>query len=270
MFFSLPNEYTPAGLFSGWHFLMLFVTGCFIALGLYCSRHMDKAAVRRTVRVVTVLLWVLETAKILFVLLVVKSRNPNDFVPLYYCSLILYAGLLSSCREGLLRRCGDCFIATAGLVGGIVFLVMPTTSLPRYPTFHFISLHSFLLHGLMVYLALLLMLRNVYRPRRLRDIRYPAVLIGVTCLLALAFNVLYDTLSGQRVANLMFISKNFPGTPIAIIYRITGPLFTPFMCLVQAFGPYLLVYWSYLLVNRLLKSYKDRTRKALCEESEKL
>ena len=250
MFFSLPYEYEPAGLFSIWHFLLLAAVLALVAVALYASRHMSDRAVRRTVRVITGLLWVLELAKIAFVLFVTGSRNPNDFIPLYYCSLILYAGIFSSCFRGLLRRVGDCFIATGGLVGGLVFLLMPTTSLPRYPAFHFISWHSFLLHGLMIYLGLLLLVRGTYRIQ-LRDIRYCAALVSIMCMLALVFNTVYDHISGNALANLMFVSKDFPGTPITVLYRLCGPFFTVFMWLVQSFGPFLFVYWMSLLFKKI-------------------
>ena len=255
MFFAKPwpmGEFLPAGMFSGWHWLLFALTAVLVTAGLILSRNMTQKAVRRTVRIVTALLWALEIVKISFVLLVLKSRNPNEFIPLYYCSLVLYAGIMSSLGRGFMRRMGDCFLATGSIVGGTVFLLLPTTSLPRYPAFHFISLHSFLLHGLMVYLGLLLLLRLVYRPK-LKDIWYCVTLISVVCALAFVFNTVYDSVTGRFVANLMFISKDFPETPITILYRVLGPLFTPFMWLVQAFGPFLLVYWGVLLVRRMRK-----------------
>lgn len=249
IFFSLPNQYPSAGLFSRWHLLLLSVTVIFIAVGLCFSRHMTATAVRRTVRVITLCLWGLELAKILFVLLVTDSRNPNEFIPLYYCSLILYAGLLSSFAKGLLCHVGDTFIAMGGIVGGAVFLLMPTTSLPQYPAFHFISWHSFLLHGAMVYVGLLLLVRGVYRPR-LRDVRYVAALTGTVCFLAWLFNTVYNRVSGDPVANLMFISRDFAGTPISILYRLCGRFFTPVMCLGQAFLPFFATYGGILLVRK--------------------
>lgn len=254
IFFSLPNQYSPAGLFSRWHLLLLLVTACLIAAGLYFSRNMTAVAVRRTVRIVTACLWGLELAKILFVLLVTGSKNPNEFVPLYYCSIILYAGLLSSFGGALLCRVGDSFIAMGGIVGGAVFLLMPTTSLPQYPAFHFISWHSFLLHGTMVYLGLLLLVRRVYCPR-LRDIRYVAALTGAICALAWLFNTVYNRISGDPVANLMFISRDFAGTPISILYRLCGRFFTPVMCLGQAFLPFFFTYGGIVLARRLAGTF---------------
>ena len=102
----------------------------------------------------------------------------------------------------------------------------------------------------MVYLGLLLLMRGVYR-LQFKDIRYCAALVSIMCLLALIFNTVYDSLSGYAIANLMFISKDFPGTPITVLYRLCGRFFTPFMWLVQAFGPFLLVWWGYLLARAL-------------------
>ena len=240
MFFCAPYEVSPSGIFSKGHLVLFLVTFVLVALALYLSRGMGTLAVRRTLRAVTLFLWVMELAKILFVLLGTGSRNPNDFLPLYYCSITLYAGAFSSLARGSLRYAGDCFIATAGLVGGAVFLIFPTSTLPYYPAFHFLSLHSFLLHGAMVYLGLLLLLRGVYRPVW-RDVRYPALLISAVCAPALVFNTVFDRVTGQEIANLMFISKDTPDTPLTLVYRLTGPLFTPFMWAVQAFCPFLLV-----------------------------
>ena len=241
MFFAKPYEYEPCGMYSSGHLVLFLVSVLAIGLGLYASRRMDTARVRRTVRTVTALLWVLEAAKIAFVLAVTESRDPNDFLPFYYCSLILYAGALASLGKGFWQKLGDAFVATGGLFGGACFLLVPNTSLTRYPMLHFISLHSFVLHGLMVYLGLLLLVRGVYRIR-LREIVYPAAIVSVMCVLAYAFNTVYNHAHPQNpTANLMFMSLDFPGTPVSLLYRITGPVFPIAMWLIQAFGPFLLL-----------------------------
>lgn len=252
MFFCVPYSVPPAGLFGAGHFLLLFATLALLFAALYLSRATSSRGVRRVLRVVTLALWALELFKILFVLLRTGSRNPNDFVPLYYCSITLYAGVLSSLGKGKWQRAGDCFLATAGLVGGAVFLIFPTSTLLQYPAWHVLSCHSFLLHGLMVYLGVLLMMRGVYRPV-LRDILYPAVILSLVCALALAFNACFDAVFGTRVANLMFLSKNTPGTPLALLWRVTGRFYTPIMWIGQAFLPFLLVYLP-------LRFYKRRPR----------
>ncbi len=252
MFFSLPFEYPPCGLFTRGHAVLLLVTALLVAGGLYAARNADARTVRRIVRISTALLWVLELVKILFVLFRTGSRNPNDFVPLYYCSLVLYAGLFSSVGKGWVRRVGDVFLATGGLIGGACFLCCPNTSLPRYPMLHFISLHSFLLHGLMVFLGLLLLLRGVVRLSS-RDVIYCAGLVSAMCVAALAFNCIYSAVTGTEGANLMFMSRDFPGTPVHLLYVLAGKAFPVAMWLLQAFVPYYAVYGAVMLLAKRKK-----------------
>ena len=253
MFFAPPGVYPPAGLYKSGYFLLLGATLLLIAAGLFAARHADEKAVRRIVRAAVVALWVLEVCKILFVVVLNGSRDPNQFVPLYYCTLTLYAGLFSAFGRGRWRRLGDVFLATGGLIGGISFLSCPNTSLPLYPAFHFISWHSFFLHGLMVFLALLLLFR-LRLDLSLSDIVYPAALVTVLCVVAYVFNAVYDRVAGRATANLMFISKDFPGTPITILYRACGPLFPVAMWAIQSFCPFLAVYGVWYLCTRSRKT----------------
>ena len=257
MFFCQPYAYTPCGMYTVGHLVLFLVTVIGVAAGLFLARGLDARRVRTVIRAVTALLWVLEVAKILFVLLVTESSNPNDFIPLYYCSLILYAGLLASVGKGLLQKLGDVFIATGGVAGGICFLICPNTSLPRYPAFHFISFHSFLLHGLMVFLGLLLLMRGIYRIR-LGDIKYCAGLVSAMCAVAYAFNLLWDHFNPDRAwANLMFMSKDFPGTPVSILYRLAGPVFPVLMWLIQAFIPFLIFVAAQKAVDAVRKKSEN-------------
>jgi len=245
--FCLPNTLPPAGLFTAAHGLLLLLTVLSLVLGLRLTRHFGEQRLRRVFLMLTVLLLLLETGKILFALLRVGTRNPNEFVPLYFCSITLAAGLFSGAGRGRLRLCGDIFLATGGLVGGIVFLLIPATSLPHYPAWHFLSLYSFLLHGAMVYMGLSLHLNGLYRIRR-EDLALAALPISLTAAAALLFNRIYDLVTGTEIANLMFLSRDFPGTPISLLYRLPRPLFTLLMWVTQALGPFLLV----LLVTRLV------------------
>lgn len=248
MFFALPYTYPPCGLYTPGHAALFVVTAALIALALYLTRQVDEIAVRRIVRAATGVLWGLEIAKILFVLLVTDSHNPNDFIPLYYCSLVLYAGLFSSLGRGKLQRLGDVFLATGGMIGGACFLICPNTSLPRYPVFHFISFHSFFLHGTMVFLGLLLLTRLIRL--RFSDLAYCAGLVSAMCLLAFLFNTIYSNITGTETANLMFMSRDFPGTPVHILYALTGKFFPVGMWLVQAFIPFLAVYAVLRLLHK--------------------
>ena len=154
MLFANPGEYEACGMFTKGHITLLLLTVIGIIVALKNTANKTKEEVKQIIKRCTILMCVLEVITITFKLLTGDPRNLNNYVPLYYCSLLLYAGLFSSFAKGQLQRMGDVFLATGGIIGGIVFLIFPTTSLPAYPALHYVSLHSFLFHGTMVYLGL--------------------------------------------------------------------------------------------------------------------
>lgn len=234
MLFARPGEYKPCGIFSLEHFGLIAVTIVCIAIAIKNTYKSSKEEVKKIIKNCIIMLWLMEIFIIAFKLCTGDPRNVNNYVPLYYCSILLYTGTLSSFAKGKIKRMGDVFLATGGIIGGIVFILLPTTSLPAYPALHIVSLHSFLYHGIMVYLGLLVNITH-YIEVVASDAVYFATLIGIICILAQIVNKIFDS-------NLMFISKDFPGTPITIIYKLTGKHFTAFMEIAQMFLPFYAVY----------------------------
>ena len=242
MFFSKSNEFEACGMFSIGHLILLISTILLISVALYFSRNMNKEQIKKTIKCITIVMWVLEIIKIIFNIIIGNISNPNTYIPLYFCSLILYAGILSSFCKGKLKRVGDVFLSTGGIIAGICFLVYPSTSITIYPIFHYISLQSFILHGAMIYLGILMNIKN-YIDLEMKDIKYYFILIVIISVIAYIFNLVFDS-------NLMFISKNFPGTIIELIYNNTGILFPFVMILIQATLPFLVIYF---IKNIILK-----------------
>lgn len=234
MFFAKPGEYEPCGIFTTEHLILILMTIVGICISLKKTIHKSKEEVKEIIKNATIIIWILELVKIVYIFCIGKVQNINEYVPLYYCSLALYAGLMSSYGSGKIKRIGDVFLSTGGIIGGIIFIIFPTTSLPTYPIFHFLSIHSFIFHGIMVYLGLLMNIIN-YINIQIKDIWYFSGLIGVICAIAFVMNNLFDS-------NLMFISKDFPGTPLTILYHLTGKFFTPIMIIIQMTLPFLIVY----------------------------
>lgn len=125
MFFAKPGEYEANGLFTTGHFILIAITiiGILIALK-FTAKKIDT---KKIIKNCTIFIWIFEVIIILFKLIVAKSRNVNDLLPLYYCAILLYAGALSSFGKGWLERTGNVFLATGGIIGGILFLIFPTT-----------------------------------------------------------------------------------------------------------------------------------------------
>lgn len=234
MFFAAPGKYEPCQMYSIGHLILFLITVVGIIIALHFTKHCKDNSVRKIIKISILMLWVLETIKIAFNFAVGNSKNPNNYIPLYYCSIILYAGIFSAFGKGNLKRAGDVFIATGAIVGGGFFLACPNTSLTMYPAFHYISIQSFIFHGTMVYLGILVNITN-YVKTNLIDIVYYASMLTIMLVISYIVNKVLDT-------NFMFISKDFPNTPVSVIYRSTGKAFTVIMSVLQIVIPFSLVY----------------------------
>lgn len=252
MFFAKAGKYEACKIFTPGHFALIFMTFACIAVALKKTMNKSKEEVYKIIKVLTIILVGGEIFKIWFTLQSFEITNVKEWLPLYYCSLLLYAGILSSFTKGKVKRVGDVFLATGSIVGGLVFIFFPTTSLLTYPVFHFISIHSFFFHGTMVYLTLLIN-KTHYIELQKKDILYFASLVGVVCIAALIVNHIFNT-------NLMFISMDFPNTPITILYKLTGNLFTPIMIIGQMIVPYYSVYFIIKWIEKIKNSRDINTK----------
>lgn len=235
IFFAKPGKYEACGIFSKGHMILFTFMMIGICIALYYTIKKSKNEVQQIIRNCTIFLWTLEIVKILFNILIGNISNPNSYIPLYYCSLVLYAGLFSSFGKGIIKRVGDIFLATGGIVAGIWFVIAPVTSLTIYPIFHYISIQSFILHGTMIYLGLLINITH-YIEYSKKDFKYYFGLIIGIGILAYLVNLVLDT-------NLMFISKNYPGTPLEILYNLFGKVYPAIMILAQAIIPFFIILW---------------------------
>lgn len=239
MFLSRPGEYKECGIFTVQHFILMIIT--LIGIVIILKYTVNKKETRKIIKNCTILIWLLEFVIVAFKIAINGTSNLNEYVPLYYCSLLLYCGIFSSFGKGKIKRAGDVFLSTGGVVGGIIFIVFPSTSLPAYPMLHLVSIHSFIFHGIMVYLGLLINLTN-YIELEKKDIVYYSTLVGIICIVAYIVNQIFGS-------NLMFISENFPGTFIDFIYNLMGRYFTIFMIVSQMFLPFYIVYGMIKLIK---------------------
>lgn len=233
MFLAKPGEYEACGIFTIKHLILMVVTFVVIILTLRYTIK-NKKDVSKIIKKCTIFVWILEFIKIVFNISTGGISHVNNWVPLYYCSLILYAGGFSSFAKGKLKRVGDVFLATGGIVGGIIFILFPYTSLPTYPMLHLISIHSFVYHGIMLYLGILINVTN-YIELNKKDIVYYASLLGIICIIAYIVNNIFNS-------NLMFISQDFPGMPLEILFKMLGKFYTIFTILAQSILPFYTIY----------------------------
>lgn len=236
LFFAKIGEFKACGLFSAGHLILFLVTALLIFAGLIFTKGKSSKEIKKTIKVIISVVWGLEILRIGYKLYCGDAAFLESYMPLFFCSIFLYSGLLSAFGKGKLQRAGDVVLSTGGLVGGIVFLIYPSTSLPDYPAFHFISIHSFLYHGCMVYVGFLMLITK-YIELKNTDIWTYAVSVLALCMVALLVNSCFD-------CNLMFISKAFPGEFGQAVFNATGVFYTPIMVLIHTFLPFYAVYYT--------------------------
>lgn len=236
MFFAGPGKYEACNLFTVGHFILAFITILGVIIALKCTlKNITKEKTKKIIRNCTIFVWIFEIVIMTFKISTGGIAHVNNYVPLYFCSMLLYAGAFSAFTNGTLKRIGDVFLASGGIIGGATYLLYPITSLATYPMFHLVSVHSFIFHGIMVYLGLLMNITN-YIEIKLKDIKYYFTIIAGFSFMAYIINQIFDS-------NLMFISKNYPGNAIInYLYNATGNYFALVMILGQATLPFYLVY----------------------------
>ena len=104
MFLAKPGVYQPCGMFTLSHWGIFIITWLFIILALMYTKVNKKEDIRKIIISLTIVIWILEVLKTIYNFSIGKGGEINKVVPLYYCSLLLYSGLLSSFGKGILQK----------------------------------------------------------------------------------------------------------------------------------------------------------------------
>ena len=108
MLFKNANQVTPCGLFSIGHLLLFTITMISIVIALKLTKNIKQEKVKEIIRKSTIILWILEIIKIIFNIKNYGVREVNKYVPLYFCSLILYAGIFTWVLQRNFKKSGRC------------------------------------------------------------------------------------------------------------------------------------------------------------------
>lgn len=227
-FFAERGEYPAAGLFSSEHLFML--ACCLTALVILIFTVLKKKSQNpyRLIRIVGVVTLVLEVVKTMWGLSAGRYNDWYEYLPIWFCSLFIPFSLLAGFGKGKVRELALAFMYYGGLIGGCTYLVFPTTSIGRYPFWHFITFHSMLYHTLMIFMSLYVVRNQLIKPS-MKDMKGYVLTIIAACVLAYVVNHALGT-------NYMFLAK--PANNNALLQlalAITGPLYPVAVTLWQAF-----------------------------------
>lgn len=165
------------GLYTLGHFFTIFLFALTMATALYFSRKVTDKQIKKLHWTAAVVITLLEGLKITF--RIIKGHPVGDWIPLYYCSLFIYAIWLSLCKVKFLSRMGYAYMCLGGVGGSLFFSLYPSTSLAIYPLWHPSVWYSFLYHWTMFYMGVLFLWKGKYVPKSIDGLYYFLFIVAV-------------------------------------------------------------------------------------------
>lgn len=242
----------PAGLFSLSHLGLVLFFGTLAVLFYALTKKWTKAQVMRFFKIYSLVLIALEIFKIIWNIVNygTSAESLNRFIPLYYCSIFLYAFVIVAFTKGKIQKAAYTWIMYGGLASGLAFLIYPSSSLLFYPFYHFLCLHSILFHMNFILIGFLIFRHELYTPN-VKDFWYFVSFSLIFMSLAVILNKVLGT-------NLMFFEKPLAILPFETLNEWSPLFFQSLIFILQLFGPFIGTHFVFYLFSRFtpFKIYK--------------
>lgn len=230
-FFAREGVHEPCGMFTADHIRILLVSAIFIGVLLYFFRAMTDLQYQRMVQGMAFTVTGLEAVKIAFNF--INGYTWMDaWFPLSFCSLFIYSLWLTAYGKGTMRQVGEAFLVYGAPLGGVCFLLFPTTSLMHYPVGHYLCLYSMFFHSAMILVGTLSLCRTKMHPGRHSFTRYT--------LFVLFFASIAIIMNSVLGSNIMILREpyNLPIRAIQAVYSYSHSLYTLFAGIAYLLLPY--------------------------------
>ena len=237
------TEEQICGLYTPWHFVAIAIFFILAVVLLFFSRKLNEKQTKIILWVIAVLVLVMEIIKI--AIRIYRGDGYDSYIPLYFCSLFIYAIWLSLCKSKHLKTCGYCFMVFGGIPASVCFIFYPSTSLMIYPIWHLGSLHSLFYHFLMFYSGCLILLKNLYTPQ-LKDAIYYIIFVTFFSVIAIIVNHFLGT-------NMMFMGNPFGLPFLDAIFNYSKVLYIILVYLAQGVALFFAGFGVYALVEYIIK-----------------
>lgn len=239
-FFAECGEYPAAGLYSYEHIILLLF--CFFVLTIVIIKTRKKVNNPvKVIKVVSIVILVLEVIKVIWGSFVGRYNAWYEYLPLWFCSLFIPISIIAGFTKGKVQHTALTFMFYGGIVGGIVYLFCPTTSIGRYPLFHFITFHSMFYHVLMIYMGYFIIYQGLLKPN-IKDLKWYFYITTFFCIISLIINKCLGT-------NYMFLSGYSNNPVLELIYNLTGVLYPLVIILGQNLGTFFISFGIYKLIE---------------------
>ncbi len=179
---------------------------------------------------------------------IAKGGGTDTWIPLYYCSLFLYAIWMTRSKKEVLSRTGYAYLTMGGIFSACLFTLYPSTSLAIYPALHPASLHSLLYHWLMAFVGILVLWKKQFVPTA-RDALPYFIFVFSACIVGYFINELAHS-------NCMFLHHAFKLPVLDDLLRYSHALYMLVVASAQAIG----IYWLNFALYILFKKHKEKKK----------
>lgn len=216
--FSKYGKYEAVGLFSTTHLISIVVLFFAMLLAVFLTKKMSRKCYLIVLRVFAIVFTCLELFKIGWTWWCLNNFILDAWLPLFFCSLFIYSLWLTWFKQKKIQDLGLSFIGIGCIIGGIAFIIFPTTSFRWFPIWHFQCLYSMIYHSAMVYAGIMCIVTKSINVNVKTVLRY--------CLFTFVFMALATGINLICNSNLMF--TNNPGAiPLELLHIIYN--FNPYL-----------------------------------------
>jgi len=232
-----PADQLPGTLFTPLHLGFSFFC---LLLTLWLVFRTAKTT-EKTRRTVFTILWaamlVLEIAKITWETLCGETVRfeYTGILPLYPCSIFLYATPFAIWGRGLVRRAACGYICSLGMLGAAINFVYPANVIGHYSCISFAGFHTLFYHGGMLFCALTMLFSGYHSYTKIT--RWWELLLPAAPFLAVSVIA--------NAVNLSPIHSDY------MFFRLDSFIFAPLGRALPTWLSMLIVYAAYLLIHAL-------------------
>lgn len=241
------GKYEPCGMFSIEHIISIII--CFISIFIlvFKTHKCNKNKIEKVIKIITIIITILELIKIGYNH-INGYKEINNWVPLHFCSLFIYSLWMVGYGKGVIKKIGESFLCSAGILAGGGFLIMPSSSLTLYPIFHFQCLYSLLFHSMMLYFGLLYFINNWFI-LNCKNHKFYYIFCTAFCLIAFLLNTTTD-------ANFMFMDNpwNIPIRLLVDVHKKIPLLYTLIIYVVYS----IVIYFVMLLIQKIIIKVREK------------
>ncbi|MBO5286942.1 MAG: YwaF family protein [Clostridia bacterium] len=225
----------PGTMFTPLHFI---VSAILIALVVFLSIYVAKKKANSIKKIFTVI-WILavslEAVKIAWETLTSRGGTfeAGGVLPLYPCSIFMYALPLIIFGKGYIKEAGCGYICTLGIVGGTINFVYPATILGNYSIISFSGFHTMFYHGAIVFCALTLIISRFHTfnwVKKWWELFIPAVPFFAVSIIA-------------NIVNFSSINSDY------MFFKLNSFIFAPIGEATPDFVAVIIVYIAYIIIH---------------------